>query len=801
MNATSTWRWFGVAALAIAPALGWTMEIQWTRMAGQTPVEASPLVGQFSGSGKEEILVLNQGGQLLLWAADGTAIGPGQDGLVAQLPEGRWTTAPTLVDSTNGAKFVLASVKGLVVGLDQKFQLVWQHQLPGETAWGRTLPAMLRTSSGSTLVYSDGSGTETCLSSDGKVVWTNALAAGPCKAPPQTISLKPGEDSVLMPAGSTLFCCNAAGGIRWRRELDKEIVTQPVVLSLADRRIILCGTTAGSLFALDLDGNVLWERGTGETFSNWITFLPRRDAEPLILFTGLWGNLHALDVQGRPEWTHLFRAKTRGTPLVLDVDGDGHAEIFVPTFHQRVFAFDENGQLKDDIRLSGVMPSALVPITVTASGRPDLLVTTTTLLAYRLRPGPPKSPYGITPEPKDVSLQLPSPEENHEHPVLLVKNPNGALLNVQLSLTDTQGWTRIVGKLTSQSAFEIPLPAAASKGDWSLRATATDAAGKVLEEKSWKLPSQPQFESEASQFVGLRAWPTPPFAAFAETRLAPLTGEIKSGATNQVAIENLYRDEADQGAFIVASTRDEPTRARVALTRLARSDGAAFDGTIVLREVLATGSVNGEKVPDALPTLGDAGLITIPAHRSVKIWISVDARGAQPGNYTGQVSIASVNSDVKKIELPVNLKVLNLRLPKEFPLTLGTWDYVPNRWFPSRSKEVLDDMARHGVNVFPRTTIPPGRVDGAGKLTIDWPVLDAELDRLDHCGKILFHLNHPPIESAVQRAEQEKRTIELEEHSQLARSLTGTRLGLRRLRLLPAGRTGLGQRAEHSDPA
>ncbi|MEI2724156.1 MAG: glycoside hydrolase domain-containing protein [Verrucomicrobiota bacterium] len=345
----------------------------------------------------------------------------------------------------------------------------------------------------------------------------------------------------------------------------------------------------------------------------------------------------------------------------------------------------------------------------------------------------------------------------------MVKNPNGALLNVQLSLTDTQGWTRIVGKLTSQSAFEIPLPAAASKGDWSLRATATDAAGKVLEEKSWKLPSQPQFESEASQFVGLRAWPTPPFAAFAETRLAPLTDEIKSGATNQVAIENLYRDEADQGAFIVASTRDEPTRARVALTRLARSDGAAFDGTIVLREVLATGSVNGEKVPDALPTLGDAGLITIPAHRSVKIWISVDARGAQPGNYTGQVSIASVNSDVKKIELPVNLKVLNLRLPKEFPLTLGTWDYVPNRWFPSRSKEVLDDMARHGVNVFPRTTIPPGRVDGAGKLTIDWPVLDAELDRLDHCGKILFHLNHPPIESAVQRAEQEKRTIELED--------------------------------------
>lgn len=731
-------------------------------MAGQTPVEASPLVGQFSGSGKAEILVLNQGGQLLLWTADGTAVGPGQDGLVAQLPEGRWTTTPSLVDSPASTRFVLASVKGLVVGLDQRFQPVWQHQLPGETAWGRALPAVLRTSSDSTLVFSDVSSTVTCLSSDGKVVWTNVLAAGPCKAPPLTVSLQPGEGSVLIPAGSTMFCCDATGAIRWRRELDKEIVTRPELLSLADRQIILCGTASGSLFALDLDGKVLWERATGDTFSNWITILSRRGAEPLILFTGLWGNLHALDAQGRPVWTHLFRTKTRGAPLVMDVDGDGHSEIFVPTFHQRVFAFGEDGRLKDDTRLSGVMPSALVPIVDTASSRPDLLVTTTTLLAYRLRPGPPKSPYGTASEPQDVSLRLPSPEANREQSALLVKNPNGALLNIQLSLTDTQGWTRLVGRLTSQSAFELPLPSVSNKGEWSLRATATDATGKVLEEKSWRLPYRSSTEPTPSSSVGLRAWPTPAFASFAETRLTPFTDEIKPGATNQVSVENLYLDEADQGALIVASTRDEPTRARVVLSRLARPDGVAFGGAVVVREVIATGSVNGEKVPDALPALGVAGLITIPAHRSVKLWISVDARGAQPGNYTGQVSIASVNSDVMKIALPVNLEVLNLHLPKEFPLTLCTWDYVPNRWFSVRTKEVLDDMGRHGVNVFPRTIIPPGRVDAAGKLTIDWPVLDAELDRLDRRGKILFHLNHPPIEFAEKQTDAAKRPYELE---------------------------------------
>ncbi len=750
-----------IAVAAAVPALGRAMETQWTRMAGQWPVEASPLVGKFNRGNKKEILVLNRGGQLLLWTPDGTAIGTGQDGAVAQLPEGRWTTAPTLVDSPSRTRLVIASVEGRVVGLDAKFALVWQHKLPDETCWGRAVPARLRGAFGEGLAFADVSGTVTCLTPDGEVVWTNALGAGPCNVAAQSVSLKPGEHSVLVPAGSTLFCCDARGGVRWRRDLGKNISGRPEVFSFPARRLILCSTTSGTLFAVGSDGEVVWECATGDAPLNDPVLLPRRDEEPLVLVTGLWGNLHAIDARGRPVWTHLFRSKTRGVPLVLDADRDGRSGIFVPTFHQHVYEFGEDGQLKDDIRLSGIMPSALVPITDSASGRKDLLVTTSTLLAYRLRPGPPRSPYGKAPEPLNVTLHPPATEEIHEHPALVVKNPNGALVNVQVSLTDTQGWTRIIGSLTSRSAFEIPLPAISGQGDWSLRATAADVAGNTLEETSWKTLPRPRTEPESPPPAGLRAWVTPPFASFAETRLTPFADEIKPSATNQISVPTLYLDEADQGAFIVVSTQDEPTRARVALTRLTRADGGAFGGNIVLREVICTGSVNGEKVPDALPALGDAGLITIPAHRSVKIWISLDAHNAQPGNYTGQVSVASLNADVKKIELPVSLQVLDLRLPKEFPLTLCTWDYVPNRWFPSRAKEVLDDMARHGVNVFPRTIIPPGRVDAAGKLTIDWPVLDAELDRLDQRGRILFHLNHPPIEFAVKKTDEEKRPSEL----------------------------------------
>jgi hypothetical protein len=750
-----------MAAAVAGPSLGPAMEIQWTRMAGQWPVESSPLVGKFSGSGKEEILALNRGGQVMLWTPDGAAIGAGQDGTVTQLPEGRWTTAPTLLEPAAGARFVFASVEGLVVALNEKFEPAWRYKLPGETGWGRAVPALLRDSSATRLLFTDATGVVTCLTSDGKVAWTNALAAGACKVPVQVVSMKSGETLVLVPAGSTLVACDATGNVRWRRELNGEILTRPEILALTDRELVFCGTSTGSLFALNLKGEIAWQCTTGDTFSNWIVFLPRRGLEPLILFTGLWGNLHAVDVQGRRVWTHLFRTKTRAAPLVLEVDDDGRAEVLVPTFHQHVYAFDDEGQLKDDVRLSGIMPSALVPIAGVVESKPDLVVTTTTLLGYRLRPGLPKSVYGTTPEPSDIQLQFLREANEKEPPALLAKNPAGALVNIQLSTTDQQGCRRMTGKLTARTAVEIPIPHRLAKTGDSWHAVARNAAGRILKEQTWTLPGNPDRES-VPPTKQLYAWGTPPFGAFDDARLSPVPRENSLVGTNGLAVESLYLDEADEAAFIIASTHEAPVRARIVLSRLARNDGTAFGGRVVLREVVATGSVNGKRVPDALPALGDAGLIAIAARRGAKIWLSVDARGAQPGHYTGHVAIASLDGGTNMLELSVKIEVLNLRLPTNPPLTLCTWDYVPNRWFPSRSREALDDMSRHGVNVFPRSTIPPGRADAAGKLTIDWNVLDAELDRLKGRGRILFHLNHPPIEFVAQRAAEEKRPVELE---------------------------------------
>ena len=743
------------------PVFGRAMEIQWTRMAGQWPVEASPLVADFSRSGKPEILVLNRGGQVMLWAADGTAVGAGQDGLVAQLPTGRWTTAPTLIEAPAGMRLLAASVEGLVVGLDQKFQVLWQHKLPGETSWGRATPAPLTTSAGPAFAFGDGSGVATCLTAAGKVVWTNALGAGPIKAVLRQFARDQEDPGLLVGAGSTLFCLDANGSVRWRRDLGKEILTTPEVVRLPAGDLVLCGTSSGSLFGLSPGGEVRWECATSDALNKSIVLLPRSNSPPLILCTGEWGNLHAIDVDGRHVWTHLFRTKTRAAPLVRKVEGSGHHEILLPAFNQHLYVFDENGGLADDIRLSGIMPSAVTPILDPSIGKSDFLVTTTTLLAYRLRSGPARSPYGKTGEPRQTGLHLLSADQSQGSGSVQVRNPHGALLNVTVRMSGTNQWTRIMGSLSARSAFEIPLPGLVRTGAWSLRVTTRDAAGTLLDEKTWQLPAPPEKPLPIARPGTLRAWPTQPYGAFEDARLAPVGNEIESGQEEQVAVKGLYVNEAGHGAFIVASTGDEAIRARVVITNLVRKDGAAFNGPVVLREVVATGSVNGELVPDALPLLDDAGLVTVPPRRSVKIWINADARGVAPGSYTCRVTIVPLRRETAQVELSLTIEVLSLRLPTEFPLALCTWDYVPNRWFPTHTKEVLDDMGRHGVSVFPRSTIPPGRVDAAGHLTIDWPLLDAELDRLQGRGRILFHLDHPPLEFAAKKSDAEKHPTEI----------------------------------------
>ena len=120
-----------------------SMDIEWVHMTGQWASPRGPVIIDMDMDGKNEIVILNRYGQVLHWNLDGSKIGSGQDGMVIRLPEGEWSSRLTVVDSPSNIKLVACSVEGLVVALDGKFQIIWQHQLPGKTPWGYTSPAVI----------------------------------------------------------------------------------------------------------------------------------------------------------------------------------------------------------------------------------------------------------------------------------------------------------------------------------------------------------------------------------------------------------------------------------------------------------------------------------------------------------------------------------------------------------------------------------------------------------------------------------------------------------------------------------
>lgn len=730
-------------------------DITWTKTTGQYPVEAAPVLG--TANGQPALISVNRGGEVMVWGLDGADLGSRADGWVAQLPAGLWSSGPAAVPAGQGGGIVVCNSKGLVVALDPAFQPRWEYQLPGETSFGCAAPAMLSPSGRQDPVFvlSDLSGKVTCLDVAGKVVWQTHLGTGECNALVGVFA-DGAEPALLASAGAQLHRLDSAGKIVWSRDLKAKVSSRAEVLDLDGVRTIFCGTVAGELYALKTDGAPVWTASVGDEVGNTIVLLPRANDRPLILCTGLWGNLHAFDGKGQRVWTHVFRSKNRGRPAVGDFNRDGKQEVLVTTYGQHAYLFDQAGNLVDDLPLAARINGSALALAGPGGAAPEVLTVDASLLAHRFGMGTPKSVYGPTPAPESITLTWPDGNTPGAEATVRVDNPRGGLLCVNVRGTAAGRESRIQGRVTARSASELPLPGGELKEGEAWQCTVRDAGGNLIADGSWTVP--PRSAAPDASAPALRAWATPAYGLFDEKRLTPCSRE--GGAVRVTAV---YQDEVEQGAFLVASSLDTPCRAHVEVLPLKTAEGKAFAGTMTLYELVQTGTVNGERVPDALMDLGDARVAMCPPKSATKFWLQADAHNAEPGKYTGKIILEPLYREAPEVELAVELEVLPLRIPNPLPLSVCTWDYVPNNWFPDRTGEVLDDMGRHGVNIFPRTRcVPKGTVDAGGRLSIDWTSLDTDLDLHKGRGTILFQLTEPPIVFTATPDPQRKREFQLQ---------------------------------------
>ncbi|MBX7259082.1 MAG: PQQ-binding-like beta-propeller repeat protein [Candidatus Hydrogenedentes bacterium] len=784
-----------VAALSSAPSRA--MDRVWTKPAGQFRMEAGPLVVE--DDGKQELLAVDIGGEVMHWGVDGKDIGAGQDGLVATLPEGRWTSTPARIPGDARAKFVFGSVEGLLVALDSTYQEVWRYTLPGETTWSRATPLAVD-AGGVRLVVGDNSGSVTCLKSDGTVAWRKTFP-GACRTFPQLATIA-NSPRVLIPVENTLYCLDLDGNVAWQRDLGGRIISRAELLPLNGKQLILCGAGAGTLHALDETGATVWSAEVGDEIDCSITVIPREPEEPLVVCAGLWGNLYAFDANGKQLWTHVFRAKNRARPVVLDVDGKAPSEIVVTSYNNRAYAIGQDGRRVDEVHLGGSVNGFPVLVKGSQPNTVDMVLVTGTLLAERYSPGLPHAPYrreidesqsaesSVFSAEGAIEVSFAAPERENEFPSVLISNPTGTCIAVNVEEAVAMGEPRTVaGAVSSRTSLTLPIPGlAADKNDIQVQVST-----------SVRLPRGEQMQTvvrhvsrvlSAQQNAPLSAWATLPYATFDETRLVPSPAEIEWGKTQSIDVFPVYVGEIDQGACVVASSLDAPLRTRVEIEPPKSSGGATFAGTIAAYKAVTVGTVNGETVADALPSLGDSGVLEIPAKRAAKLWLSIDATRAEPGDYTGTITIRPLGHEAPDVSLPIVIRVVDLRMKRPFPLTLCTWDYIPNNWFPNNAEAVLDGMAQHGVNVFPRNVNAKAAYEN-GELTFDWTAFDEELARMKGRGQLLFHVSDPAIEFKGEVSEPDRHTAKVEYVRAFRDHLSEAGIGYDDFALYPVDEPGL----------
>ncbi len=144
------------------------------------------------------------------------------------------------------------------------------------------------------------------------------------------------------------------------------------------------------------------------------------------------------------------------------------------------------------------------------------------------------------------------------------------------------------------------------------------------------------------------------------------------------------------------------------------------------------------EITDALPSLDQGRLLTLPPWESAQLWITFHAGEAAPGTYGGELRLAGIEVDPSIVEIPVSFVVHDLTLPRPRPLRFCTWSVITHH-FEGMEEAVRRDLIEHANTVFIGPS-PNAKFDEAGNLTapIDYQRHDEYVREYAPHGFILF---------------------------------------------------------------
>jgi hypothetical protein len=166
-------------------------------------------------------------------------------------------------------------------------------------------------------------------------------------------------------------------------------------------------------------------------------------------------------------------------------------------------------------------------------------------------------------------------------------------------------------------------------------------------------------------------------------------------------------------------------------------NGVPTREAVTLRKQVFVPTARRNMTPDALPTLNEAGLLTIPAGESARLWIDWDSADADPGVYTSKLHARTLTVPGQVKDIPMRWEISPLELPEQSPLMFHVWAYE-NRGVPF-TEAVYRDLIDHYVNVFD-LPVPIATYSTGGTLCeLDWGATDRVIGRVPTESFFLWH--------------------------------------------------------------
>lgn len=142
-----------------------------------------------------------------------------------------------------------------------------------------------------------------------------------------------------------------------------------------------------------------------------------------------------------------------------------------------------------------------------------------------------------------------------------------------------------------------------------------------------------------------------------------------------------------------------------------------------LRQVTRVPTPTGGMGSDALPDLGNAGLLRVDGSSNARLWIDVLTRDLPAGAYTTTLHFRALTQAGATWDVPIRWTVAPVALPDPMPLHFCNWGYGFMTKFEHCQEAALEDMQDHYTSVFPSLPLPRFVYDSSGKIT-EWPSWD-----------------------------------------------------------------------------